>query len=341
MTILPLKIAVAWLIPAIGLYAATVYAADDASPACEPVKRAHGFIAVEAVVRGGGRQCLVQDLVQRSAIDLIDGQQRGKPSIVVSFREASNVDLDLQGHLVTTEPFEDGSGIALSQSHSLENASNRARGPHDITIRNGIVRTPGKWGVSIYLGFFKDYRLATDYGARAYAPLPEDERPMSEQAHRSMPIRFINPWNYQPETHFTIDNLNIKSGGRGVIMTGAKNVLRNSTIEVDSDTAVYLYGPDSVVEGNTIIIHQKPDYPYPSERSAALKLRDADGAIIRNNRFIVKDGPLGLFKGQAEVAINLLESHDVVIENNIIEGAKALVRKDAASTTIEHGNELK
>jgi hypothetical protein len=151
----------------------------------------------------------------------------------------------------------------------------------------------------------------------------------------------IDPWNYQPETRFTLDSLNIKSGGRGVIMTGANNILRNSTIEVDSDTAVYLYGPGSIVEGNTFIIHQDPKYPYPAERPAALKLRDADGAVIRNNHFIVKGGPMGLFKGQAEVAINLLESRDVTIENNVIEGAKSLVRKDEATTVIEQGNVFK
>ena len=124
-------------------------------------------------------------------------------------------------------------------------------------------------------------------------------------------------------------------------MVGAGNVLRNSTIEVDSDTAVYLYGPGSVVEGNTFIIHSSKQYPYPAKLPAALKLRDADGAVIRNNRFVVKGGLFGIFSGKADVAINLIESRDVLIENNVIEGANGLVRTDAASTATERGNELK
>ena len=111
--------------------------------------------------------------------------------------------------------------------------------------------------------------------------------------------------------------------------------MRNNIIEVESATAAYLYGPGSVIEGNTFIVHQTKG--EPAATLAILKLRDADGAVIRNNRFIVK----GAFTGKADFAINLLESKNVVIEGNTIEGAKALVRKDAASTTIERGNEIK
>lgn len=212
--------------------------------------------------------------------------------------------------------------------------------PVNINVHNGMIRTPGSRGVGVYLGFYKKYGLSVNFYAPAYAPLPEDDRPMSRQA-RSHPITFVDPWDYKPETRFTVDSLNIKAGGRGVIMTGAKNILRNSTIEVDSDTAVYLYGPGTVVEGNTFIIHQNPKYPYPAKLPAALKLRDADGAIIRNNRFIIKGGLFGMFKGRAEVAINLLESREVTIEGNTIEGAKGLVRKDEASTFAERGNTFK
>ena len=60
-------------------------------------------------------------------------------------------------------------------------------------------------------------------------------------------------------------------------------------------------------------------------------------AIIRNNRFLVGGGA---FKGKAEAAINLLESKNVLIENNTIEDTSLLVRKDEASTTVERGNQM-
>ena len=120
-------------------------------------------------------------------------------------------------------------------------------------------------------------------------------------------------------------------------MSGAHNTLKNSTIEVDSATAVYLYGPDVVVEGNTFIVRQPVGEPIAT--SAILKLRDADNAVIRNNRFIFKAGLFG--KAQAEAAINLLASKNVTIENNTIEGVKTLVRKDDETTLVERGNQSK
>ncbi|MET0961638.1 MAG: right-handed parallel beta-helix repeat-containing protein, partial [Noviherbaspirillum sp.] len=72
---------------------------------------------------------------------------------------------------------------------------------------------------------------------------------------------------------------------------------------------------------------------------AIIKLRDADGAVIRNNRFIVRASfPWGR---KAEAAINLLESKNVLIENNQLEDVKALVGKDELSTTVEQGNVLR
>ena len=61
--------------------------------------------------------------------------------------------------------------------------------------------------------------------------------------------------------------------------------------------------------------------------------------MIRNNHFIVRASfPWGR---KAEAAINLLESKNVVIENNQLDGVKELVRKDELSTTVEQGNVLR
>jgi hypothetical protein len=207
--------------------------------------------------------------------------------------------------------------------------------PQHMSVRNGVIKTPGPSGVGVYLGFHKSFDLSTRAYASAYEVMPEDQRPMGDQRpyETGKKISFIHPWNYQPETYYSLDNLQVVSGGRGVIMVGANNVLRNSTIEVDSDTAVYLYGPNTLVEGNTFIVHLNP--ANASELPAALKLRDADGAIIRNNRFIVKSSN----GRQAASAINLLASKGVLIENNVMENTHQLVRKDAESTTVERSNE--
>lgn len=70
--------------------------------------------------------------------------------------------------------------------------------------------------------------------------------------------------------------------------------------------------------------------------TAILKLRDADNAVIRNNRFIAK----GLFVS-CPAAINLINSRSVQIENNTVEGGDSLVRKDEVSSASDKGNALK
>ena len=176
-------------------------------------------------------------------------------------------------------------------------------------------------------------------GARNRIEKLEEDFPVIENSRWNIETQKFNkiPWDYFPPTFYTAENLQIKSGGRAIIMAGSDNVVRNNTIEVDGRTAVYLYGPRSLVEGNTFIVHMdlRDKAPLP----AILKLRDADGSIIRNNRFIVKRS--GLFRKKEEepqAGINLLESKDVVIEGNVFEEITLPVRKDAASTTTESGN---
>lgn len=176
-------------------------------------------------------------------------------------------------------------------------------------------------------------------GARNRIEKLEEDFPVIENSRWNIETQKFNkiPWDYFPPTFYTAENLQIKSGGRAIIMAGSDNVVRNNTIEVDGRTAVYLYGPRSLVEGNTFIVHMDPRDKAPLP--AILKLRDADGSIIRNNRFIVKRS--GLFRKKEEepqAGINLLESKGVVIEGNVFEQIAVPVRKDAASTTTEYGN---
>jgi hypothetical protein len=292
------------------LILASINAVDSADKSCKPLKSTGS--QMEVAIDSTGKFCLVQNLVQRNMWSVSEGRDFGKPKdgVVIFFDRAHDVEADLRGHLVTGEPFENVIGVRARERTSL------------IKIRNGFIRTPGRHGVGVLMAHHKNPgRFATEPG-------PEDLPPIDP---RSLNV----PWNYLPPTQYTAENLQIESGGRGAIMSGTGNVLRNNIIEVESATAAYLYGPGSVIEGNTFIVHQTKG--EPAATLAILKLRDAHGTVIRNNRFIVK----GVFAGKAEAAINLLESKDVVIEGNTIEGAKVLVRKDAASTTVEKGNEVK
>lgn len=299
---------------------------------CTPVKYQRDFMALQVMAQGSGRQCLVQDLVLRHVRSIPEGfREMGRSEKVVTLFRTDHLDLDLQGHLISGGPFDNVTGITLGGFAFEASSSQRKYFPEHLSVRNGIIKTPGPSGVGVYLGFGKSFELSTRLDDSSREPVPEDEPPMAEMRpyEKGKNIAYATPWNYQPATYFSLDNLKISSGGRGVIMVGANNTLRNSTVEVDGDTAVYLYGPNALVEGNTFIIHMKPG--STSQIPSVLKLRDADGAIIRNNKFIVK----GRADRQEVAAINLLASSNVRIENNVTSDIRQLVRKDDESALAE------
>jgi hypothetical protein len=129
-------------------------------------------------------------------------------------------------------------------------------------------------------------------------------------------------------TKYVVEHMDIRAGYRGIVLGGGNNVIRNSRIEVDGNTAIYVYGPGTIIENNTIIVHGKGER---KQWDAAIKLRDADNAIVRNNR-IEFDGGL-LSKGEA--AINLLDSDNVTIDGNTVTGHRKTVRVNGVSTFTE------
>ena len=85
---------------------------------CIPVKRNISAIPITGKVKGSGKFCLVQDLVQRRLRSLDDGSIAGSPSDnghgIVIFYDIKDVQLDLQGHLVSASPFENTEGVIPS-----------------------------------------------------------------------------------------------------------------------------------------------------------------------------------------------------------------------------------
>lgn len=74
-------------------------------------------------------------------------------------------------------------------------------------------------------------------------------------------------------------------------------------------------------------------------QDGAIKLRDAKGGIIRNNKIIYTGGFFNW--GKAPVAINLLDSKDVLIEGNTIEGFDKIVRENGDTSYMEKNNTIK
>ena len=147
-------------------------------------------------------------------------------------------------------------------------------------------------------------------------------------------------------TNILLEDLTIKSGGLAAYLVGRNNVIRRCRIEVEGHEAIALFGTNNQLIDNEIIVkrtRRAPPKPTPSladmhlgseyEEYAAIWIRDAPGLIMRGNKITVK----GLFP--AEEAILLINSPNVVIEDNKVTGVKKLYRAlDAHSSARARNN---
>lgn len=301
-------------------------------------------------IKSTGSYCITADVSVNERSHLNHGWELIYESSGAMGVNASNVEVDLQQHTMTSKASRakqpTGAGIFSNQKNIL--------------IHNGALRVTGKRGIGVirnpsgypYIKIFDKNAKSTT--CDMYSASCEDI------SYLEGPDKL--PPKYQ-DANITLDNMNIFATYRGVVLADNHNVIRNSTIEVDGHTAIYLMGQYPIIENNTIIIHGRGAGEFYQEAgrsetteedgkrvskiiegkktnilSAPIKLRDAQGGIIRNNRIIYKGG---LFSGKAPVAINLLDSKDVLIEDNIIEGFDNLVRENGDTSHNEKNNTIK
>ena len=305
---------------------------------CRPIEKSDEVSDRTAYVRTTGVHCLTYGLVQPKVFDIHAGSYKKLSTSLLEI-EYSGEYWDSSIHkIVRNPPFVEGSSFEVDlQNHLLKNEGENASGVRalggirHVKIRNGKVNVSGlrsSKGVTLENGDGKlMYPNINGYGNKVYVGNADyEDVAASETLDKKAPT-------YEP-TDNLVDHMTIKAGWRGVVMGGANNILRDSTIEVDGHTAIFMYGPGSIIENNTIIIHGQGDAkPF----DAAIKLRDAHGAIVRNNHIIYK----GSWFGKAPVAINLLDSTDVKIEGNTLEKFEKLVRLNGESTFSETVNSLK
>ncbi len=309
---------------------------------CEPIFYNGGFHSIRASASGSGRACLIHDLTQRKGFVISESfttpvtSPRWNEGVLRFFLpenvKAGNLTIDMLGHLVSTDPFKNLTGVV---SDGMSFADARKTGRVRQEVRNGVVVTSGSKSMSVFMvapltGRWND----PDTMAFPKGHVAENE-PFNAANEPGFGRGSNTRIGYPVMAQYVVDSMKIWSQGRAVVMAGVGNELRNSEIHVDGDTAVTLYGPGTVVEGNTFYVYLSHSTMSPADRlPAILKLRDANGAIVRNNKFIVKS----VLPLKAAAAINLLESTDVVIEGNETTGVQLLVRKDAKSNATERGN---
>jgi hypothetical protein len=256
-----------------------------------------------------GKYCLAAD-IESQRLYTIEGERNGYDQPILQV-DASNVDIDLQGHSVVANTI-DMNGIHLFRKDA------HSRPTSHVSVRNGTVAA--RTGDAIAFAFSAGSLLSdflTMY--QGYAELANGA--VTKLQHVTL--------DQYPLTEHVIDNMKVRAntGGRpgyagpvGIGMAGSHNIIRNSTIEItNGHAAIYLFGPGNVIENNTIIFHGQSVF----ESAAAIKLHQADGTIIRNNDIVI-DTPM--FGKAPAAAIALVDSKGVVIENNRLRGIKTLVK---------------
>lgn len=290
---------------------------DAMSQACTAVDTFRARGGVLAVIRNPGNYCLHSNLEQPVKFDIhamTTKSTGGAPLLEIrcaggnaSCRKLSHTDLvniDLQSHTLEAE------------SKDMVGISGRGwRG--GVVIRNGTVRVPGSRGTNFGIDLRGDVEpLVLLNGTRCSLldqPCGGTPRPKGSD----------KPPTYQV-AGYLIEKVNVHAGTQGVRLIGHGNVVRSSVIEVDGWNGIALYGKQALVEGNTIIVHAKREKP---RFAAAITLRDAEGSVLRNNRFIFKGR-----SGQAPPAIRLIDSANVRLEGNTFEGFIQVVEQTGKSS---------
>lgn len=239
--------------------------------------------------------CLAQDVFVKWNYSWIEGRYQQSSKSVIEINE-SNITLDLKKH----EIWDDGYTTAAITSGSPSNERKATHVNRDISIKNGVinVKKSGDGILIIGLGGDQNADVASDIyeisNFRSDKSRTEGVDPYFVRlAERSIQNQLTRNNPHSPKDYLgrniTIENLkiNIKGNGRGIVVQGAGTIIKNNVIEVESGTAIWLGGPNAIIEGNTIIVSGRKNV---FTADAAIRLKHADGATIRNNQFIIRNG---------------------------------------------------
>jgi len=297
---------------------------------CRPIEtsdpKSSIWITAKEIVQPG-KYCLTHDIKAPRISDFSSGGERSYSGDMLAIR-ASNVMVDLHGFAINV----DARGMTGVRSGHQWNIPFPSR----ITIRNGTIKSRSQSAVVFAM---PDGSLLSDFKAIYQTPrFAEDE---FQKLSKALP----QSTDAYPRTENLIEHMKVEADiiNDGVAcmsciaigMKGASNIIRNSTIEVaDGHAAIYLFGPNQLIENNIIIFKGKAAV----ESAAAIKLHQADGTIIRNNDIIIESSG----EDAAKAAISLIDSKNVVVEGNRIYGIKTLMHAwDDKSTVIDRNNDFR
>jgi hypothetical protein len=251
-----------------------------------------------------GTYCLKADLKIDDRNWFFPDGPSGRPYEAVDI-DGDNITFDLQEHAIRTGDVSLGIRIENAGSTTYE-PGQQPRQPRQVVIRNGKLKTTASVGIrsgyyelSVLSDMGHPLETVQTTGMSKDALAKESifrQRLREEIFHNQLALRPLRAADYQ-QRGVRIENMHINaryskkvssSARAGAInIQGAGTVIRNCVIETDGSTALWLFGPNAVIENNTIIVHGASPV---READAPIRLHHGDGAIVRNNRIVIKDG---------------------------------------------------
>lgn len=326
--------------------ASSVYGVQPCAPITQRPKN-DGYVQDQGLTRSG-YYCLKEDIFVKGHRSIPEGGRIFNVSKIIVNIGAHDVVLDLDGHTA----WSDGRLEAGLETTLAEQRMPLKDPPRNVTVRGGTLRLErsgigirfsglgglvnDKWpidlvpdrereslsretemakveiekasagrplGTKFSLLLEVQKRQEEKYGAKTVSAFEQErESPLPPNA-ASYPVRNLR-----------IENMRIRTQASAAVLQGGGTVIRNSVIEVDAGTALWIYGPGAVIEDNTIVVHGKAPGPDPLlEADAPIRLIQADGAIVRNNRIVAADAA-------HKRAISLFDTRTITVESNRFEG---------------------
>ncbi len=286
-----------------------------AAPACVNLipRLGGGALAAQS-----GKVCVGADMLVDSRYRPFShgASVRGNDSILLLVA-ADNIVVDLQQHtLVGNAPLRAGIETPTSAWQNYPDVAEPIL-PQNVTIRNGNLRMTSRasWALGIRIVSDPDLpvsvgsdlvgRWQAQGGVDLASAIPDAEKWAAEVRAR-LPA---SPAAY-PARKVVIENMKIRTRGVGIAVQGAGTIIRNCSIEVDAGTAIWIFGPNALIENNTIIVHGSA---APLFADAPIRLHHGDGARIRNNTIIVK----GAANGRA---VSVFDTAQFTLEGNAFYG---------------------
>jgi hypothetical protein len=237
-------------------------------------------------VRAPGTYCLATDLKHTAPPPMLRLPHQPIPTGAMLQVVAPNVSVDLLQHTLRGKTT-NARGIWANRYIS---------GSSDFTrISNGTISTNKQPAVFMGDGW-------NDRNTRFHAH------------YNSTPLAVVDTLDDYRNTGYVLEDLTLQASEVVVILQGRNNTIRRCKI-IGGNGTVNLYGPGLVFEDNDIIL-DATEVGANGEAPVALYLEDADGSIVRHNRFTLRGR-----KADAE-AIVLKNSANVTVQGNTVNGGR-------------------